>query len=84
MLCNLPQPLDSSRQMRASYLLPTANLLPLSPLPATGFFMADDSDRLHQFNPGAGAQCEGDPTVLIPGEGGVEAVRQSGTQGRAV
>lgn len=27
---------------------------------AAGFFMADDSDRLHQFNPGAGAQCEGE------------------------
>ncbi len=24
-----------------------------------GFFMPDDRDYLHQFNPGAGAQCEG-------------------------
>ena len=28
-----------------------------------GFFMADDKDLLHQFNPGAGAQCEGAPYI---------------------
>ena len=29
--------------------------------------MADDSDRLHQFNPGAGAQCEGEAFIAWMG-----------------
>ena len=42
-------------------------------IPCSGMFMADDSDRLHQFNPGAGAQCEGE---LVRQSGGGGTVRR--------